>query len=141
MSEVTLQCVSAHHLVEHTSVLSFDEVRAGHAQRLRDFRHVRYMWIPYANACVVITCNEVSAEEADTVKAALAATPGQANREAALAPLRQVLIDVCQQHGRPLPPNLASASMTALRDLILAVSPLELDTVTRINKVPQCLRW
>lgn len=35
------------------------EVRKQHAQRLRDNKHVRYMWVPHTEAVVVVTCNEL----------------------------------------------------------------------------------
>lgn len=36
------------------------DVRNRHAQRLRDNRHLRYMWVPHTEAVVVVTCNEVA---------------------------------------------------------------------------------
>lgn len=55
----TPQCVPAHRLVERTAVTTAAEVRKQHAQRLRDNKHVRYMWVPHTEAVVVVTCNEL----------------------------------------------------------------------------------
>ena len=44
VTEVTLQCVPRHQLVETTSVISRAEARSGHAERLRRNKHVRYIW-------------------------------------------------------------------------------------------------
>lgn len=55
-----LQCVPAHRLLEQTSVASVAEVQAQHAQRLKDNKHLRYMWLPHTDSVVVVTCNEVS---------------------------------------------------------------------------------
>ena len=55
-----LQCVPAHRLVEHTRVLTPPEIRKHHAARLRDNKHLRYMWIPGTDAVVVVTCNELA---------------------------------------------------------------------------------
>lgn len=57
VTEVTLQCVPAHELVEHTYVATSNEVRQQHAQLLRNNKHVRYMWIPYTHDVVVVTNN------------------------------------------------------------------------------------
>lgn len=57
VTEVTLQCVPAHELVEHTYVATSSEVRRQHAQLLRNNKHVRYMWIPYTHDVVVVTNN------------------------------------------------------------------------------------
>ena len=57
VTEVTLQCVPAHELVEHTYVATSDEIRRNHAQLLRNNKHVRYMWIPYTHDVVVVTNN------------------------------------------------------------------------------------
>ena len=53
------QCVPAHRLVERTSVSTAAEVRKAHAARLRDNKHVRYMWVPHTEQVVVVTCNDV----------------------------------------------------------------------------------
>lgn len=57
VTEVTLQCVPAHELVEHTFVLTSAELRRQHAGLLRNNKHVRYMWIPYTHDVVVVTNN------------------------------------------------------------------------------------
>ncbi len=48
------QCVPAHSLRERTLVLTRAEVRRGHAARLAGCRHLRYLWVPYADAVVVV---------------------------------------------------------------------------------------
>ena len=50
VSEVTLQCVPAHRLLERTFVATRADVRKNHKQWLRENRHLRYMWIPYTDA-------------------------------------------------------------------------------------------
>lgn len=57
VTEVTLQCVPAHELLEHTFVVTSDELRRQHAGLLRNNKHVRYMWIPYTHDIVVVTNN------------------------------------------------------------------------------------
>ena len=42
VSEVTLKCIPQHRLHERTFIVNdYDTLRAGHADRLRKFRHVR----------------------------------------------------------------------------------------------------
>lgn len=57
VTEVTLQCVPAHELVEHTFVMTANELRQQHAGLLRNNKHLRYMWIPYTHDVVVVTNN------------------------------------------------------------------------------------
>lgn len=57
VTKVTLQCVPAHELVEHTFVATSEQVRREHAQLLRSNKHVRYMWIPYTHDVVLVTDN------------------------------------------------------------------------------------
>ena len=47
VTEVTLQCVPRHRLIEHTYVLSADSIHEGHEERIKKHKHMRYMWIPY----------------------------------------------------------------------------------------------
>jgi len=55
LSEVTLQVIPAHRLVEQTMVLSRSEAKAQLHTLLKRHKHVRYMWIPYEDAVVVVT--------------------------------------------------------------------------------------
>jgi hypothetical protein len=56
--ELTIQCVPLHWLEERTEVMTRSQVQQGHRERLRNHRHVRYMWIPYEDVVVVVTSNE-----------------------------------------------------------------------------------
>jgi L-galactono-1,4-lactone dehydrogenase len=118
--EVTLQCVPAHQLTERTVVLSRQEAVAGHAARLQQNRHLRYMWIPHTDAVVVVTCNPTQAGDQVTA----------VDTGAALEPLRALLLRV-----RPAtsPAQLARYSFADLRDQILAAAPLDLDHVRACN--------
>ena len=44
-------------LAESLAVMSREEVLEGHAERLRENRHVTYHWYPYTNDCVVKRIN------------------------------------------------------------------------------------
>ncbi len=63
VTEVTIQCVPRHKLLERTAVLSREEVRSRHSRLLKRYKHLRYMWIPYVDAVVVVACNPVHVRE------------------------------------------------------------------------------
>lgn len=55
LSEVTLRVVPAHRLVEQTVVMTRSEAKGQLSTLLKRHKHVRYMWIPYEDAVVVVT--------------------------------------------------------------------------------------
>ncbi len=63
LTEVTIQCVPRHKLLERTAVLSREEVRSRHNRLLRRYKHLRYMWIPYEDAVVVVACNPIDVHD------------------------------------------------------------------------------
>ena len=65
------------------------EVRAGHAARLRENQHVRYMWIPYTDCVVVVRSNPITAEEERDGTAAMP-PPGETEVEPLVALLAEV---------------------------------------------------
>ena len=67
VTEMTLKCVPRFNLEEHTMVTTrnkiTDEDNKDHAQRLQQFRHVRYMWIPYTDTVVNVVSNKVQPQQ------------------------------------------------------------------------------
>lgn len=59
VTRLTLSCVSTYALKEDLTVLSLKELRAGHEERLKHFKHVKYHYIPYTDRVVVYTYEEV----------------------------------------------------------------------------------
>ena len=55
VSEITMQCIPAHNLVEHTYVLTRSEAKKQINTLLKKHKHIRYMWIPYEDTVVVVT--------------------------------------------------------------------------------------
>lgn len=55
LSQVTLQVIPAHRLVEQTFVVTRKEAKEQLSTLLKRHKHVRYMWIPYEDAVVVVT--------------------------------------------------------------------------------------
>ncbi|KAL3136486.1 hypothetical protein ABBQ38_005740 [Trebouxia sp. C0009 RCD-2024] len=133
VTEVTLQCVPAHELVEHTYVTTSNELRQQHAQLLRNNKHVRYMWIPYTHDVVVVTNNPLQ----QGWWARLRGGPGvpkqatPAPRHESLAALRQLLLKAKPKLDKA---ELAELSVTQLRDELLACDPVNTDWVVQINR-------
>ncbi len=127
MTEVTMRCVPAHRLIERVEVMTRDELRSGHAERLRSNRHVRYMWIPYEDAVVVVSSN-IAAASADIDDEE---DENEDDGAAALEPLKN-LLKTCTPPGSTIPGSIGFAE---LRDKLLASGggPLDTDHVVRVN--------
>ncbi|KAL4857423.1 L-galactono-1 [Chlorella vulgaris] len=125
VAEVTLQCVPAHRLLERTTVNTAREVRKAHAQRLRDNKHLRYMWIPSTDAVVVVTCNEVAEGQEPAVPAS------KYSEEQQLAPLRTLLRSRLSAEQAA---EVNGLSATQCRDRLLALGPLDAAWVKRVNQ-------
>ena len=128
VAEVTLRCVKMHTLVEDTLVETRDEVRAKHAERIKRHRHLRYMWLPHTDACIVVTADpvELVAQREGGVKPV--SRPPTSSAAAQLAPFRDLFREQQVQGDR-----VEAYGMTELRDKLLALAPLNRDWVTRVN--------
>lgn len=62
VTELTLQCVPSHKLVEKTWTVSRGEAKRNFRKWLREYRHIRYMWIPYTDTVVVVASNPEGSE-------------------------------------------------------------------------------
>jgi L-galactono-1,4-lactone dehydrogenase len=129
VAEVTLQGVRAHVLAERTEVLSHAEVAKGHAARLAAHRHVRYMWLPYTDAVVVVTADPLERWPKGTKETAL---PPEAVRTAAL----RALLARADPAAAAAPGGaeaLAALSFSELRDRLLELNPLSAAHVAEVN--------
>jgi L-galactono-1,4-lactone dehydrogenase len=134
VSEVTLQGVRAHALGEQTVVMSADAVAKGHAARLAAHRHVRYMWLPYTDAVVVVTANPL--EKCPPGTAATPLAP-EAERTAAL----RALLRKSDPGGAGADEAaLLTMSFADLRDKLLALNPLSSAHVAAVN-VAEAAFW
>ena len=125
ITEVTLQCVPAHKLVERTFVASARQIRRNHAEWLRQNRHMRYMWLPYTGHAVVVQCNPLAPG------AAPPPAGGKVPDAERTAPLRKLLLEVAPQFA---PEEAAGMSFSELRDHLLAAAPLDAAHVRRVNR-------
>jgi L-galactono-1,4-lactone dehydrogenase len=127
VAEVTLQGVRAHSLAERTEVLTGAQVAKGHAARLARHRHVRYMWLPYTDAVVVVTADPLESAPAGTVPTQLAP---EAQRTAAL---RTLLLKSDPKAAKEDTAALEALSFADLRDRLLALNPLSAAHVASVN--------
>ena len=60
--EVTMKCIPAHQLKEHTFVLTRKEAKEQLDTLLTQHKHMRYMWIPYTDTVVCVTNDPVETD-------------------------------------------------------------------------------
>lgn len=129
VSEVTLQCVPAHKLVQRTFVESRAEVVKNHEKHLAH-QHMRYMWIPHTDTVVVVTCDPLPAGDHKL-------SVPEVDEFHATAPLRELLVkrtaSVSHEDAR-------SMNFAQLRDALLALDPLSKAHVVEVNKA-EALFW
>lgn len=116
VSEFTIQCVQRHKLLERTFTLSRKELRARHAELVRSNHHIRYMWIPYTDTVVVVTCNPV--ESNFTLEEEV-----EIPRDDALRPLRN-LLDM----------SASDKNFAQLRGLAIVDQPLNAEHIAKVNQ-------
>lgn len=124
VAEVTLQCVPAHKLVEHTTIMTRAEVSAKHEDMLKKNRHLRYMWIPYTDCVVVVTCNP--AGSGDKLQSS------SYSNDEKLSAARELLLS--HPRNKLNKASVHELHFTALRDELLALDPLDVGWVKRVNQ-------
>ncbi|KAL3780487.1 hypothetical protein HJC23_012572 [Cyclotella cryptica] len=150
LSEVTLKVVPAHRLVEQTIVLTRDEAKKQLNTLLKRHKHIRYMWIPYEDAVVVVTNDdendlpllgpgtEVNDGRGGTKKIVTEADiQAKYSRDEQLEPLRNLLRTLLKNDPDVSidEDTLNGMGFGDLRDLILALgNMLDPDHIKRCNK-------
>jgi L-galactono-1,4-lactone dehydrogenase len=125
--EVTMQCIPAHNLVEHTFVLTREEAMKQVGVLLKQHKHMRYMWIPYTDAVVVVT-NDPQDQVDDIPKLPTL------SEEERFRPLTDLLIELTKDAPEPsTKESIKGMGFGELRDALLALDPLEMDHVKRCN--------
>ena len=140
VSEVTIQCVPAHKLIQHT----FVETRAGIQKRheeLLKHQHARYMWIPHTDCVVVVTCDPF--KDGDEVPSISKPSYNIDWQDGGLdvpkvvpeRAMRQLLIKKAEAAGKPVDADAINGmSFAQLRDALIALAPLDKAHVIEINK-------
>ena len=129
VAEVTMQCISAHNLVEHTFVLTRSEAKEQYKDLLEKHKHVRFMWIPYADAVVVVTN-----DPEDQVDNAVPRNEMIHSDDERFEPFRNLLVELSKDSSEPFTlESLQGMGFGELRDALLAIDPLDVDHVKRVN--------
>lgn len=133
VTEVTLKCIPAHHLVEHTFLLTRKQARDQINGLLKSHKHVRYMWIPYQDAVVVVT-NDIGKEDApDTLRGKTNVASMQDGLEQNLhqfQPLTDLLLRKKSNFSKE---QVQGMGFGELRDQILSIDPLNVEHVKECN--------
>ncbi|OVA13745.1 FAD linked oxidase [Macleaya cordata] len=137
VAEVTLQCVERQELVEHTFVSNMKEIKKNHKKWLADNKHVKYLWIPYTETVVVVTCNPVSKWRGPPK------FEPKYGKDEALQHVRDLYLELAKKYrGEETTaksqennePDINELSFTELRDKLLALDPLDTDHVIKVNQ-------
>jgi len=142
VAEATLQCVPAHSLVEQTAVMTSDQVEREHVRLLGSNRHVRYMWIPYTDTVVVVSSNPLQplyhpARWWGAISRSVLAPKPTPDSER-LKPMRDLLVQ--SSNGKQSPDAISGLSLAQLRDELLAVNPLDVEHIKKVNRA-EALCW
>ncbi|KAG4123385.1 hypothetical protein ERO13_D11G323800v2 [Gossypium hirsutum] len=134
VAEVTIQCVERQELVEHTTVSNLKDLKKNHKKMLSENKHVKYLYIPYTDTVVVVTCNPVSKwrgppkfKPKHTTDEAM-----QDIRELYKESLKKYRArDITTKSSDSNEPNINDFSFTELRDKLLSLDPLNKDHVMK----------
>ncbi|KAM7270638.1 hypothetical protein ACFE04_029852 [Oxalis oulophora] len=136
VAEVTLQCVERQELVEHTFISNMQEIKKNHKKLLSENKHVKYLYIPYTNDVVVVTCNPVSKwrgppkfQPKYSVDEALEHVR-EFYKESLIKYKSVIKSKSVDEKG----PDVNELSFTELRDKLLALDPLNKDHVIKVNQ-------
>nr|AAO64860.1 At3g47930 [Arabidopsis thaliana]BAC42562.1 putative L-galactono-1,4-lactone dehydrogenase [Arabidopsis thaliana] len=137
VAEVTLQCVARHELVEHTYVSNLQEIKKNHKKLLSANKHVKYLYIPYTDTVVVVTCNPVS-KWSGPPKDKPKYTTDEAVQHVRDLYRESIVKYRVQDSGKKSPdssePDIQELSFTELRDKLLALDPLNDVHVAKVNQ-------
>lgn len=129
VTKLTIQCVPMHRLAEKTSAMTLAEVRQHHARWLQEYQHLRYMWIPYTDAIVVVQCRRL--EDDEDASNTRRFPPVKYSDDERLKAPRELYVELT---GAKPAPDYLDWSFTKLRDKLLELNPLDKDHVVRVNQ-------
>ncbi|CAN0907945.1 L-galactono-1,4-lactone dehydrogenase, mitochondrial [Linum grandiflorum] len=132
VAEVTLQCVDRQELVEHTYVTDMNDIKKNHKKLLSENKHVKYLYIPYTDVVVVVTCNPISKWWGPPKF-----TP-KYTKDEAIQHVRDLYKESLERYRyfnycRFSEPKINELSFTELRDKLIALDPLKKEHIVRIN--------
>jgi len=129
--EVTMECVPAHKLIEHTYVLTREEVVLNKTKLLEGHKHTRFMWIPYTDAVIVVTNDEFDPfTQNEPLNMSVSAHDDERKK-----PLTDLLKELCIENEKDFVlDDVKGMGFGELRDALLAFAPLDVEHVKRCNR-------
>lgn len=133
--EVTMDCIPAHDLVEHTFVLTRQQAKEQLEDLLGKHKHMRYMWIPFEDAVVCVTNDP----EQD-VDPSIPRQSDMMDTKERFQPLTDLLLEFSKEFSTETSPpahtpeSIEGMGFGELRDALLAFDPLNMEHVKRVNK-------
>ncbi|KAK4485515.1 hypothetical protein RD792_008157 [Penstemon davidsonii] len=133
VAEVTLQCVERQELVEHTFVSNMKEIKKNHKKLLSENKHVKYLYIPYTDTVVVVTCNPLSKWKGPPKH------KPKYSQEEAMQHVRDLYLESVRKYRKlntseESELDISELSFTELRDKLLALDPLNKEHIVKVNK-------
>ncbi|KAL8095298.1 hypothetical protein AgCh_036675 [Apium graveolens] len=137
VSEVTLLCVERQELVEHTYVSNVKDIKKNHKKLLSENKHVKYLYFPYTDTVVVVTCNPVSKWKG------VPNFKPKYSKDEAMKQIRDLYHESLKKYRGEEPvsksseetePEISEFTFTELRDKLLALDPLNKDHVIKVNQ-------
>lgn len=142
VTELTLRCIPKHRLREHTYTVSVADIHKDHYERLQQYRHVRYMWLPHTNNVVAVVSNPIdgivestTTSNKDTDPAAEMVKQWQSTHKKTSTQLpTQPLLSLYMKLKPDTPlTSIERFSFSELRDMLLAIAPLDVKHVRAVN--------
>lgn len=129
--EVTMQCIPAHNLLEHTFVLKRQEAKEQLDDLLKNHKHMRYMWIPYTDTVVCVTNDPEHLVPKTVPRNKLS----MGSQEEKMQPLTDLYEQLCKEYKTPFSAeDMSGMGFGELRDALLAFAPLDIEHIKRCNK-------
>eukprot|EP01035_Chromulina_nebulosa_P025219 gene25219-32909_t len=143
VSELTLSCIPSMRLKEETHSETLSSIASSHYQRLKNYRHVRYMWIPYTPSVVVVTSNPCEPSEESKIATEKELSETTSSAILPTQPLIDLLLEIQPQQSGNNNADLntkkwdqqtaAQLSFSQLRDILLDIAPLDVAHIRRVN--------
>ncbi|XP_073034311.1 L-galactono-1,4-lactone dehydrogenase, mitochondrial-like isoform X2 [Primulina eburnea] len=133
VAEVTLQCVERQELLEHTYVSNMNDLKRNHKKLLSENKHLKFLYIPYTDTVVVVTCNPLSKWKGPPKQ------KPKYTQEEAVQHVRDLYRELLKKKvvTNNLEENdvdINELSFTELRDKLLSLDPFNKEHVMKINQ-------
>ncbi|XP_073151717.1 L-galactono-1,4-lactone dehydrogenase, mitochondrial-like isoform X1 [Henckelia pumila] len=135
VAEVTLQCVERQELLEHTYVSNMKDIKRNHKKLLSENKHVKFLYIPYTETVVVVTCNPLSKWKGPPKH------KPRYTQEEAVQHVRDLYRESLKKYSKIIANNpeendvdINELSFTELRDKLLSLDPFNKEHVMKINQ-------